>query len=135
MSDQIEIMIQDANNQSKEKLSMNYVLEQIEKLSSQTQHLDNVIQKIGEVTDYAGDLVVGQTKAQALADIIRYRETTNQQFLKLYEKMYDDLKPRNKTTDMMSEVLKFVSASGPFSDEKISVLNTLNEIVQSLQKC
>lgn len=125
MSDQIEI---------NEKLSMNYVLEQIEKLSLQTEHLESAMQKISEVEDYAGDLVVGSTKAQALADIIRSRETTNQQFLKLYEKMYDDLKPRNKTTDMMSEVLKLVSASGPFSDEKISVLTTLNEIVQSLQK-
>lgn len=126
MSDQIE---------TNEKLSMNYVLEQIEKLSLQTQHLDNAMQKIGEVADYAGDLVVGQTKAQALGDIVRCRETTNQQLLKLYEKMYDDLKPRNKTTDMIAEVLKFASTNGPSSDEKISTLNKLNEIVESLQKC
>lgn len=134
MSDQIETIIQDTNKQIEERLSMNYVLDQIEKLSFQNQHLESAMQKISEVEDYAGDLVVGSTKAQALADIIRSRETTNQQFLKLYEKMYDDLKTRNKTTDMMLEVLKLVSSSGPFSEEKISALTILNEIVQSLQK-
>ena len=34
----------------------------------------------------------GVAKAQALANIIQYRETTNQQLLRLYEKMYEDLR-------------------------------------------
>ncbi len=41
--------------------------------------------------------ILGQAKAQAFGDIVRCRETTNQQLLKLYEKMYDDLKPHSNS--------------------------------------
>ncbi|MBQ7033222.1 MAG: hypothetical protein IJN25_06150 [Clostridia bacterium] len=33
-----------------------------------------------------------QGQAKAIADIVKYRETTNQRIFSLYEKMYDDLK-------------------------------------------
>lgn len=33
----------------------------------------------------------GQAKAEAFGTIIRCRETTNQQILRLYERMYEDL--------------------------------------------
>ena len=40
---------------------------------------------------YAPGDIAGQARAQAVADICRARETTNQQLIRLYEKMYDDL--------------------------------------------
>lgn len=35
--------------------------------------------------------VMGASKAEALAEVVRCRETTNQQILRIYEKIYDDL--------------------------------------------
>ena len=35
--------------------------------------------------------VLGEAKANAIATVVQSRETTNQQILRLYEKMYDDL--------------------------------------------
>ena len=35
--------------------------------------------------------IMGKAKAEALGEIVASRETTNQQILKLYEKMYDDM--------------------------------------------
>ena len=35
--------------------------------------------------------IMGKAKADAVAEVVRARETTNQQILKLYEKMYDDM--------------------------------------------
>lgn len=88
---------------SNDKLSMNYVLDQIEKIAAQTDLLNNAIEKLGQMAD--GDNAdhmspgntLGQAKAEAIGDIVRCRETTNQQLLKLYEKMYDDLKSKDET--------------------------------------
>lgn len=35
--------------------------------------------------------VMGEAKANAIATVVQCRETTNQQILRLYEKMYDDM--------------------------------------------
>lgn len=35
--------------------------------------------------------VMGASKAEALAEVVRSRETTNQHLLRIYEKIYDDL--------------------------------------------
>ena len=89
-----------ATEPKEEKLSMNYVLEQIEKIASQTEYLNNAINKLGLMADgdnaetYSPGNTLGQAKAEAIGDVVRCRETTNQQLLKLYEKMYDDLKPQ-----------------------------------------
>lgn len=84
----------EAETKTEEKLSMNYVLEQIEKLSSQTEYLGQVIGAIGQLerVDNSGDAAGLEAKAVALGDIVRCRETTNQQLIKLYEKMYHDLR-------------------------------------------
>ena len=55
---------------------------------------------------------VGSGKAQAIADVVRCRETTNQQLLKLYEKMYDDLKPQPQA-DFHRDILAHISELPP----------------------
>ena len=35
--------------------------------------------------------IMGKAKAEAVAEVVKTREATNQQILKLYEKMYDDM--------------------------------------------
>lgn len=82
---------------SDEKLSMNYVLEQIEKIAAQTEYLGQTIGAIGQLesADDSNDVAL-RAKAEALGDVVRCRETTNQQLIRLYEKMYDDLKKQFK---------------------------------------
>lgn len=81
------------NNSDTSKLTMNYVLEQIEKISQQTDYLMETIEKLGQmpVANAPGD-VAGSAKAEALGTVVKCRETTNQQLLKFYERLYDDLK-------------------------------------------
>ncbi len=78
-----------------DKFSMDYVLEQIEKISSQTEHLGQVIGAVGglersENLDVS-QLVGLEAKIDALKDVVKCRETTNQQLLRFYEKMYDNI--------------------------------------------
>jgi len=83
---------------TKVRYSIEYALEQIEKISASTAYLDNVISELRqmETPDGVGD-IANQAKAQALADVVRCRETTNQKLLEFYFKMVDDLKPKNYT--------------------------------------
>ena len=75
------------------ELTMGYVLAQIENIAAETFYLKEAISKLGEmpVACGPGD-IAGEAKAKALGDAVRCRETTNQQLLAFYEKMYDDLK-------------------------------------------
>lgn len=79
------------------RYSMDYCLEQIAKIGGQTDYLDQVIAELRQMDD--GSLA-GQ-KAMALSDVVKYRETTNQQMLAFYGKMYDDLK-KPAVTDAVS---------------------------------
>ena len=81
--------------------NIDYVLLQIAKIQEQTEHLSNALDKLSLMGDGdSGDCgapgnIQGQAKANAISDIVKCRETTNQQILSFYEKIYDDLKQVN----------------------------------------
>lgn len=73
------------------KLSVEYILAQLEKISSQTAYLNEAIAQISGM-QVAGSGDIGtQGKASAIADVVKCRETTNQKLISLYEKMYDQI--------------------------------------------
>ena len=77
-----------------------WLLSQIAAIQSETAYINEIIEKLFAMSD--GDSgepgspgnIQGQAKAEALGDIVRCRETTNQQLLSFYNKMYDDLAGR-----------------------------------------
>ncbi len=81
--------------------SIPYILRQIAAIQADTAHLSEVAEKLAAMSD--GDSgepgspgnIQGQAKARALETVITCRETTNQQLLRFYEKMYDDLTGRS----------------------------------------
>ena len=78
-----------------EKLTMDYVLEQIEKIATETGYLHNAISELSKTNSGGSGDVGTQEKAHALGEIVTSREHTNQRLLSLYEKMYDDLKAQS----------------------------------------
>lgn len=74
--------------------TMEYVLSRIDNIISHTEYLQSALSTIekNQNADNQYDST-GEAKANAVASAILSRETTNQQVLKLLEKMYDDLKP------------------------------------------
>lgn len=100
------------------KLSMNYVLEQIEKIAKQTEYLNQVISELRQMeTGGAGD--IGNTnKAEALLSVVKCRETTNQQLLGIYEKMYDDLKSYSQT-EGIQDILMSVEKLPPQESKEV----------------
>lgn len=81
------------------KFSINYVLEQIEKIVSQTDYLGQVIGAVShlESSENIEEHAVSalQEKVAALGDVVRCRETTNQQLIRFYEKIYDNIREEN----------------------------------------
>ncbi len=79
-----------------------YILYQISLIQADTAYLTEVTGKLAAMADGdSGDPgspgnIQGQAKAEALGAIVTCRETTNQQLLRLYEKMYDDLISKNQ---------------------------------------
>ena len=103
------------------KYTLDYVLEQIEKLQADTAHIKSAVEGLGQnIQDPSG------SRAEALGGAIKSRETTNQRLIAFYEKMYDDLKPKNP--DPVNEAMKrmvaeFISQKTDYVADKSHTLN------------
>ena len=71
------------------KFTVDYLLEQIEKIANETGYLHEVIKALDNMDNAGvpGDMT-GSSKAEALASVVKCRETTNQQLLSVYTQMY-----------------------------------------------
>jgi len=125
---------------SEEKLSMNYVLEQMEKIMAETEYLHKTIEAIVTIEQGPGDMA-GQSKAEALATVVQCRETTNQKMLTIYEKMYDDLKPQRPSGLTSDDRLRAVGmALGTIESIYTSVdvdeamAESLNAVIDSIKQ-
>lgn len=82
------------NDTNDTKVDLSWLLQQIAAIQSDTDYLHATIQQLAEMglgdSGEAGSPgnLMGQAKAEALGDIVRCRETTNQQLLDLYKRIY-----------------------------------------------
>lgn len=80
------------------KIDVAYIFRQIAAIQEQTEYLHLALEKLSLVADgnggtqYSPGDIAGKAKAEAFGDIVRCRETTNQQILRFYETVYNDLK-------------------------------------------
>ena len=79
------------------EMTVQDILVRIASIVNQTSYISEVAEALKAMGDGdSGDScspgnLMGQAKAEALGAIVTTREATNQQILKLYEKMYDDM--------------------------------------------
>ena len=110
-----------ASSESQPELTIGYILKQIENIASQTAYLNKAISDISEI-EICGPGVIGAgEKANAIADVVRCRETTNQKLISFYEKLYDDLNPaRNEMRKKAYELFQdAIDSSEVLSGETI----------------
>ena len=87
------------------EMTVQDILVRIASIVNQTSYIGEVAEALkamgeGDSGDmYSPGNVMGQAKAEALGAIVATRETTNQQILRLYEKMYDDMIRLNGLAD------------------------------------
>lgn len=87
------------------ELNLAYILAQIARIQSETAYLNEAIEKLSMMGDakeigpgFPPD-VQGQAKANAIRDIVQCRETTNQQMLRFYERLYDDWRADHRKSE------------------------------------
>ena len=91
------------------EMTVHDILVRIASIVNQTSYIGEACEALKSMGD--GDSgescspgnVMGQAKAEALGAIVKTREATNQQILRLYEKMYDDMIRLNGLTAQSAE--------------------------------
>ena len=111
--------------------NIDYVLQQIEKIASQTDYLNEAITQLSKVNSGIPGDIGAQGVSNSLSQIIMCRETTNQRLIAFYEKMYDDLKPNNKTTK--EQALNVVLDTVRNCDVSEGLFESLYEIIYEIK--
>ena len=93
--------------QHSEKLTMDYILSKLEEISLGQAFFTDAISELAKIKSGGPGDVGTQEQAKAIGEIIKARETTNQKLIALYEKMYDDLKPKEESAK--SKALEIIS--------------------------
>ncbi len=145
VADALSNLMNSEAEKKKEKLSMNYVLEQIEKVQTQLTDLKNTVNNIGCVgdSDYDGEDSekktvhdeVGLAKIKAITEVFHHREESLQSLLAFYRKMYDDLiqVPSERERIVAMLVGQLENSKVP-DTTKDYIMETLQAALQDLSK-
>ena len=112
-------------------LTVNYLLEQIEKIAAQTDHIHSAIEQVSKL-DY-GAKECGSPpddRATALADIVRCRETTNQQLIAFYQKLYHDLMPKPSLEERKFALLEQMAQNPAMLGSSGNIALVLDQLAQ-----
>lgn len=130
-----------------EKLTMNYVLEQIEKVQTQLTDLRNTVDNIGCVgdSDYEGEDTENKTvhdevalaKIKAITEVFHHREESLQSLLAFYQKIYDDLNNEDtKKIGLINSAFETLTNNLKTSDlnpeDKFAALSDVTEKIAEL---
>ena len=89
-----------------EKLTVEYVLAQLERIGEDSAYIEAALGGLASVETACPGDIGAQEKAKGMADVVRARETTNQQLIRFYEKVYDDIRRKNAMIEISAEERK-----------------------------
>ena len=92
--------------------------------------MNNALEQLASMPKSDPGDIAGQEKAKAIGDIVRCRETTNQQALRLYEKMYNDLISQRPMSEEKFDLLSL--ALGDLSRD-LTPMQTKEALTEALQ--
>ena len=139
VNENVEVNSEAVSNEADEKMSIGYVLGQIEKIQSETQYLQDCIKGLETMQVTQAQVpgapvdIAGEQKAKSLGQIVVSREATNQKLLAFYEKMYDDLKSTNGIKDRALDIVataiqNSASEEDGFLEQVSNLLDTIRHI-------
>ena len=100
------------------KYTLEYALEQIEMIARDNEYILQAFDVLTTVESVGPGDIGAEEKSKAIGNTIKARETTNQQLIKFYEKIVDDLKPKSEF-DENREYLKWVKECMAVSDRPV----------------
>ena len=113
--------IENAQETKSIEITVEYALGQIEKILADTQHIQEALYALRDVQSKGPGDVGAQGTAMSIANVVKYREETNQQLLAFYQKMYDELKTEKVNAEVdpavrqqfLDFVMETTSAASP----------------------
>ena len=127
------------------KFTIEYILEQLEKVREDSAYIFEALSKLECVTTGGSGDIGAAEKAKGIADVVRCRETTNQQLLRFYEKLYDDIKAEAARTNDQAEKIgliksafdqnmAFINEGGLDADDQCAALTYVTDKIAELVK-
>jgi len=120
------------------EFSMEYILAQIDKITSQTEHIYEALITLGNMDNGENaecgspGNTLGQAKAQAIAEVVKQRENTNQLLLRFFERMYDDFKPNVQSIQKKAMDLLVTAVNVRCGASAYSKIHEALEIIQKM---
>ena len=123
------------------QLTTREIFEAINALNKESQHIEEAFKQLATVRSDGPEDVGAQARAQAIATVVQSRETTLQQMLSMYMKMYDDI--QNKKTVKTANLIRAVfegerdlieQSKMTSSDKRLSVGYLTDKTTELLQK-
>jgi len=115
------------SNDNTPALTMEYLLGKIDQIANDTAYLEKAIAALQDLKSepaFADNPMgdnAGAEKAEALSDVVKCRETTNQQLIALYTKMYDDIKGP-APDDRIDQVRRILGTFAEADQEKLGIM-------------
>ena len=119
---------------SEPELSVGYILSQIEKIQQDNEHIFKAISVLDSLVldDGVGD-IANQARCEAIGDVVKCRETTNQKLIAFYEKLYDDIKPpKLKSTKEAALEIISQAVNRDYSNPEPEQIANLAEAISSM---
>jgi len=116
-------------NSAENSFSLDKVLQSIDKIINDKEYINSAISELRQM-DITGSGDIGSAgKAKAIGKIVKEREITNRQTLKILEKMYDDLKPQ-KPDDETAKLMHITDAISKYPPEFAA--DIIKKVVQQM---
>ena len=109
MSENTNVNTQENSVEQKNEIGLDYIFAEIKAIREQTEYLNEALRMLEGVKSGGPGDVGAEGKANGIASVVKCRETTNQQILRFYEKVYDDLHQREKI--QVGEKVAFVKSA------------------------
>ena len=87
-------------NDNTPALTIADILQRLDKIHADTAHLDKAITALEGIAQTTSGDIAGKAKAEAMGDVVKCRETTNQQLIGLYKQMYEDIRGPSTSDDI-----------------------------------
>jgi hypothetical protein len=81
-------------------VTMKEILEAINELRKDSVHINEALSKLEPLKSEGSGDIGAQAKANAIAEVVKCRETTIQRMLQFYEMLYEDMRPKKRTKDL-----------------------------------
>ena len=118
-------------------LTVKDILDGMTKIRNESAHIEKALVQLYEVQSKGPGDIAAQAKAMAIADVAKCRETTLQQMLAMYTKMYDDLQNEaGRKVQFISKAfdsnMAFINESDGCEDDKMEALKYVTMQIKEL---